>query len=59
MRASLSAATRRVLASLGRLRWSCATAGNMLTFFYFDQDGSTYLSEQEFAMARDSAMTPS
>ncbi|ARU15192.1 hypothetical protein [Croceicoccus marinus] len=29
------------------------------TFFYFDQDGSTYLSEQEFAMARDSAMTPS
>ncbi|QNE04989.1 hypothetical protein [Croceicoccus marinus] len=29
------------------------------TFFYFDQDGSTYLSEQEFAMARNSAMTPS
>ena len=29
------------------------------TFFYFDQDGSTYLSPEEFAMARNSAMTPS
>lgn len=28
-------------------------------FFYFDQDGSTYLSPSEFAMARNSAMTPS
>lgn len=26
-------------------------------FFYFDQDGSTYLSPDEFAMARNSAMT--
>ncbi len=29
------------------------------TFFYFDQDGSTYLSPEEFTMARNSAMTPS
>ena len=31
-------------------------AGN--TFFYFDEDGSTYLSESEFTDARNSARTP-
>ena len=29
------------------------------TFFYFDQDGTSYLSPEEFMMARNSAMTPS
>ncbi|WP_137679392.1 hypothetical protein [Aurantiacibacter suaedae] len=28
------------------------------TFFYFDEDGSTYLSPSEFTSARNSAMTP-
>ncbi|MEW4447816.1 hypothetical protein [Qipengyuania sp. JC766] len=31
-------------------------AGN--TFFYFDEDGSTYLSESEFTDARNSARSP-
>lgn len=29
------------------------------TFFYFDQDGSTYLSETEFTQARNSSRAPS
>lgn len=28
------------------------------TFFYFDRDGNTYLSDEEFTTARNSAMTP-
>ncbi|MBL4896924.1 MAG: hypothetical protein JKY75_08700, partial [Erythrobacter sp.] len=28
------------------------------TFFYFDEDGDSYLSDGEFSAARDSSRTP-